>query len=138
MSHVADLKINLSDEILILMPCHSTPFHSHIHRNDLKDRMRFLTCEPDLSGLEGRREKDMNYIDEAEVFYNDPNKWLTENYNMRSFPKTVVMYDVLLPDIESALQENGLEKCEEFYHALFSDGRVGSKVFIFCQPQKDH
>lgn len=30
----------------VLMPCHSTPWQSHLHRQDLEDESWFLTCEP--------------------------------------------------------------------------------------------
>jgi GPI mannosyltransferase 3 len=31
--------------VLYLMPCHSTPYYSHVHFNV---SMRFVTCEPPL------------------------------------------------------------------------------------------
>jgi GPI mannosyltransferase 3 len=33
------------ENVLFLMPCHSTPFYSHFHHNI---SMRFLTCEPPI------------------------------------------------------------------------------------------
>lgn len=45
--------------IFYLMPCHSTPYYSHIHANVT---MRFLRCEPNLRKAE-------NYVDEADQFY---------------------------------------------------------------------
>ena len=32
-------------DVLFLMPCHSTPYYSHLHHNI---PMRFLTCEPPI------------------------------------------------------------------------------------------
>jgi phosphatidylinositol glycan class B len=35
------------ESVFFLMPCHSTPFHSHVHAGP-NFRMEFLTCEPPL------------------------------------------------------------------------------------------
>ncbi|XJO72856.1 hypothetical protein BDV3_003923 [Batrachochytrium dendrobatidis] len=51
-------------DILFLMPCHSTPFYSYLHRNI---PMRFITCEPPI-GVENRK----GYQDETDVLYNNP------------------------------------------------------------------
>ena len=49
-------------KIFFMMPCHSTPYYSHIHANI---SMRFLSCEPNFK-------KQENYLDEADLFYKDP------------------------------------------------------------------
>lgn len=46
-------------KIFFMMPCHSTPYYSHIHANVT---MRFLSCEPNFDSKE-------NYLDEADQFY---------------------------------------------------------------------
>ena len=53
-------------KIFFMMPCHSTPYYSHIHTNI---SMRFLTCEPNFKKVE-------NYLDEADLFYQEPMKWI--------------------------------------------------------------
>ncbi|TPX62035.1 hypothetical protein SpCBS45565_g07106 [Spizellomyces sp. 'palustris'] len=55
------------DGILFLMPCHSTPFYSHLHRNV---SMRFLTCEPPV-GIDRS-----TYTDEADIFYQSPKSFI--------------------------------------------------------------
>lgn len=50
--------------IFYLMPCHSTPYYSHVHANVT---MRFLRCEPNLRNVE-------NYVDEADQFYKGKSK----------------------------------------------------------------
>nr|XP_053642394.1 GPI mannosyltransferase 3-like [Cherax quadricarinatus] len=60
--------------VLFLMPCHSTPYYSHIHKNVT---MRFLTCEPNLQQKE-------NYLDEADIFEQDPLNWLHQEYGNTS------------------------------------------------------
>ncbi|XP_014782625.1 GPI mannosyltransferase 3, partial [Octopus bimaculoides] len=70
-------KLTPTSRVLFLMPCHSTPFYSHIHR---RVPMRFLTCEPNLSQTD-------HYVDEADLFFNDPLKWLDKEYNMTTSKK---------------------------------------------------
>lgn len=78
--------------ITFLMPCHSTPYYSHIHQNVT---MNFLTCEPNLGNA-------TNYKDEAELFYENPMKWIEINipvHPIEEMPKFVVLFDVLEPRI---------------------------------------
>ncbi|CAG0880907.1 unnamed protein product [Darwinula stevensoni] len=48
-----------STSVLFLLPCHSTPYYSHVHVNI---SMHFLTCEPNWNQTPG-------YLDEADQFY---------------------------------------------------------------------
>ncbi|SPP84917.1 GPI mannosyltransferase 3 isoform X1 [Drosophila guanche] len=78
--------------ILFLMPCHSTPFYSHIHENVT---MRFLTCEPNLKHQE-------NFKDEADRFYESPNHWLNSHIPIHprtALPTHVVLFDSLTEKI---------------------------------------
>ena len=52
--------------------------------------MRFLTCEPNIS-------KDPKYIDEAEVFFKQPHKWLKEEYTEKDQKPANPSSDVLIP-----------------------------------------
>ncbi|XP_017470147.1 PREDICTED: GPI mannosyltransferase 3 [Rhagoletis zephyria] len=82
--------------ILFLMPCHSTPFYSHVHENVT---MRFLTCEPNL-------QNKPNYVDEAEKFYESPTHWLRSHipsYPRTAMPSHVVLYEPLAPVINEFL-----------------------------------
>ena len=56
-----------------LMPCHSTPWRSHLTSRDL--RAWALTCEPPLDVPAGTLEREQ-YLDEADIFYQDPALWL--------------------------------------------------------------
>lgn len=69
-----DTKVRSKSDILFLMPCHSTPYYSHIHQNI---SMRFLTCEPNL-------QQKKNYLDEADIFEQDPLGWLHQEYGKAS------------------------------------------------------
>jgi len=54
-----------------LMPCHSTPWRSHLVHSDIDAWA--LTCEPPLDVPLDRRH---TYQDEADQFYSDPSAWL--------------------------------------------------------------
>lgn len=62
-----------------LMPCHSTPWQSHLHRKDLASwsDFWFLTCEPPIGLNEDKRK---NYLDVADQFYANPEKFLKEKF----------------------------------------------------------
>ncbi|KAM7358789.1 phosphatidylinositol glycan anchor biosynthesis class B isoform 1-T1 [Cochliomyia hominivorax] len=82
--------------ILFLMPCHSTPYYSHIHENVT---MRFLTCEPNLK-------QKANYKDEADQFYESPVHWLRSHipsYPRTAKPSHVVLYEPLAQQINEFL-----------------------------------
>lgn len=76
--------------ITFLMPCHSTPYYSHIHQNIT---MKFLTCEPNFNNVTG-------YMDEADLFYSNPMGWIEKYiplYPVDELPSHVVIYDNLEP-----------------------------------------
>ncbi|XP_054626608.1 GPI mannosyltransferase 3 isoform X2 [Dunckerocampus dactyliophorus] len=108
-------------DILFLMPCHSTPFYSHIH---CPLRMSFLECQPNLG--EGA------YVDKADRFYNDPLHWLRASFPQKlSHPTHLVLFDVLEKEISPFLQEDNFTKTTEMFHTHFPSGRVGRSIFIY-------
>ncbi|KAA8595598.1 hypothetical protein FQN60_010889 [Etheostoma spectabile] len=108
-------------DVLFLMPCHSTPFYSHVH---CPMKMRFLECPPDL-GEEG-------HVDEADRFYNDPLHWLRIAFPYKSsLPTHLVLFDVLEKEISVFLQGNHFVRTEEIFHTHFPEGRVGGSIFIY-------
>lgn len=62
-----------------LMPCHSTPWQSHLHRRDLASwsDFWFLTCEPPIGLTEQDRKQ---YLSVTDQFYVDPEKFLSEKF----------------------------------------------------------
>uniref|UniRef100_A0A3B4Y1X7 Mannosyltransferase n=1 Tax=Seriola lalandi dorsalis TaxID=1841481 RepID=A0A3B4Y1X7_SERLL len=108
-------------DVLFLMPCHSTPYYSHIH---CPMKMKFLECPPDL-GEEG-------YVDEAERFYDDPLHWLQTSFPYKSsLPTHLVLFDVLEKEISVFLQGNNFVKTAEMFHTHLPEGRVGGSIFIY-------
>ena len=115
-------EFNQPAKIFFMMPCHSTPFYSHIHYNVT---MRFLTCEPNLKGVE-------NYQDEADQFYVDPMKWIRSHLPVHprsALPSHVVVFDILAPRISDFLSIYNPK--EVFFHSDYASGRVGKNVVIY-------
>ncbi|GLV38019.1 Phosphatidylinositol glycan anchor biosynthesis class B [Carabus blaptoides fortunei] len=106
--------------ILFLMPCHSTPLYSHLHVNVTT---RFLTCEPDLTNTP-------NYKDEADMFYDQPNKWLHTHYPPNgTLPTHIVTFDTVVPTITSILSR--YKPTHRFFHTTVpTSTKVGHFVII--------
>ncbi|XP_072038119.1 GPI mannosyltransferase 3-like [Amphiura filiformis] len=110
--------------VLFLMPCHSTPYYSHVHQNVT---MRFLGCEPNLRNRS-------NYREEAETFYDAPGKWLQREYGSKTKqPSYLVFFNTLQPKIGGYLKRNVYEKVASFFHTHFPTERVGKHVYVFAK-----
>ncbi|ORX74035.1 hypothetical protein DL89DRAFT_264024 [Linderina pennispora] len=129
-----------------IMPCHSTPFYSHLHKNT---PMWFLSCEPPLK----RAHLGSHYC-EADDFEQDPAQFLqrvlvdpedlkTESLHLgnlhpapgsaRPKPSHLVFYDVMLPRIHTYLTESGYSECARFFNTHFSgDSRRAGDVLVYC------
>lgn len=128
MSKLQEISKDYRDEsnhrasVLFLMPCHSTPYYSHIHENVT---LRFLTCEPNLKKTE-------SYLDEADQFYEKPDAWL--RYHIPSYPKTampthVVLYEPLAAKIsEFLLNYRVLHKVP---NGEYVQPRTGRNVLVY-------
>ncbi|XP_041715652.2 GPI mannosyltransferase 3-like isoform X4 [Coregonus clupeaformis] len=109
-------------EVLFLMPCHSTPFYSHIH---CPMKMRFLECPPDLTG-------DKSYVDEAERFFADPHHWLRTSFPYKSMlPTHLVFFDVLEKEISAFLDGSRFMRSTEIFHTHVPEGRVGKSILVY-------
>lgn len=110
-------------KIFFMMPCHSTPYYSHIHANI---SMRFLSCEPNFKNTD-------NYLDEADKFFEAPMKWIRANlpvHPVSALPTHVVVFDTLAPKISDFLSI--YKPLEIFFHSdhLVST-RGGKNVILF-------
>lgn len=116
-------------KIFFIMPCHSTPFYSHVHANI---SMRFLTCEPNFKN-------EPNYIDEADQFYEAPMKWIRANlpvHPVNALPTHVVVFDTLVPKIEDFLSI--YKPIEVFFHSDYLvSPRGGKNVILFERFAED-
>ena len=95
-----------STGILILTPCHGTPFYSHLH---WKVPMKFLQCPPDLGD---------NPKDENKQFVENPLKWLQSEVNLSEFDQIVFFDKWDVPPLQNYLAKNGLEICENLCYVL--------------------
>lgn len=73
-----------------LMPCHSTPWATHLHDRELVERSWFVQCPPPpaSSGMTPAQRRT-KYWDQSDFFYDDPIKYLVERlpYNVdTAFP----------------------------------------------------
>ncbi|KAI1062873.1 hypothetical protein LB507_005878 [Fusarium sp. FIESC RH6] len=87
---------------LFLMPCHSTPWRSHLIYPGL--RAYALTCEPPLHTEPNTPERE-NYRDEADRFYDNPVPFLTSELFSPAKSPAVPRYIVGFEGIESWLEE---------------------------------
>lgn len=64
-----------------IMPCHSTPWQSYLHRQDIPD-LWAITCEPPLHllGDADATSKLQSYMDESDHLYANPARFLYENF----------------------------------------------------------
>ncbi|KAK4049576.1 glycosylphosphatidylinositol anchor biosynthesis [Microbotryomycetes sp. JL201] len=85
MSYLRSLPPHQLHSAAFLMPCHSTPWQSHLHRRDLEEplfggsgqggRLWFITCEPPIFG-----QNATTYKDQSDVFYDSPSTYLVERF----------------------------------------------------------
>ena len=109
--------------VIFLTPCHSAPLYSHAHNPNIT--LDYLTCLPNLTG-----EREEEYMDEAEIFYQQPALQFREKY---SHYQCVVMFDVLRPSLEQVLAEKGFSLVNTFFHSHFPEGRIGGRVLVLCR-----
>lgn len=114
--------------VMFLMPCHSTPFYSHVHNNL---PMRFLECQPNLN-------QEEDYVEETSLFYNNPMDWLKKEYeDSASIPTYLIIFDVLKPSIEDFLCSHHFHEVTSYFHTHLPEGKVGSRVLVFARDSDE-
>lgn len=105
---------------LFLMPCHSTPLYSHLHKNITT---RFLTCNPNLTD-------SPTYVDESSRFYQNPSAWLRKNIPPNgTLPSHIISYDVLVPQITDILSR--YKPIHRIFHTNFPlSKKIGNYVIV--------
>jgi GPI mannosyltransferase 3 len=115
-----------------LMPCHSTPWRSHLVHAGV--RAWALTCEPPVDVPAGAREL---YIDEADRFYADPAAWIGEEMaerGPRPWPQRLVLFEQLVPAIGGVLGERGYRECWRGFNSHWHDDwRRRGDVLVWCR-----
>lgn len=90
-------------KLLFLMPCHSTPYYSHIHENVT---MSFVSCEPNFDA------GNVNYLDETNKFYQNPAGWMRAHvpvYPKSAMPTHVILFDNVREYLNDFLTTNYME-----------------------------
>lgn len=131
MTNIQELSYNntniSSASVLMMMPCHSTPYYSHVH---YPLPMRFLQCPPDLTGK-------TDYLVEADMFYLNPLKWLyMEFQNDSQLPTHLIIFSVLEEEISPFLISNNYERTAVFFHTHFPESRTGSHIYVYERKLK--
>lgn len=133
-----------------LTPCHSTPWQSYLHRPELQNSTWFLTCEPPLHLLnsENSSKEVESYMDESDIFYDNPEKFLYQNLppvfnkGLRSpgkeykyeWPTHLVVFQDLEPFISNYLKDSPYVECERFFNTYFHwDDRRRGDVIVYCK-----
>lgn len=144
--HLTQQPANMT--VTFLMPCHSTPWRSHLVHNDI--HARALTCEPPIEMAPAERDV---YLDEADQFYADPEKWMLENMEDRSgiavdsersdavveggsasaWPEYLVFFEQLEPPMRGFLRETRYRVCWRGFNTHWHDDwRRKGEVVVLC------
>lgn len=133
-----------------LTPCHSTPWQSYLHREDLNYNSWFLTCEPPLHLLNDSESssKVEKYMDESDYFYDDPKSYLVKHFppplikdlystgNQYNYfwPSHLVFFEDLEPFISDYLKDSAYTECARFFNSYFHwDERRRGDVIVYCK-----
>lgn len=130
--------------VLFMMPCHSTPWRSHLIYPDIKARA--LTCEPPLDIPFAERAA---YLDEADQFYADPTTWMqthmqsppkgpaskvdAQDLAKTTWPEYLVFFEQLEPTMQAFLQDSAYKECWRGFNTHWhDDGRRTGDVLVWC------
>jgi len=149
MTYLRDTRAQLSTDqtmsVGFLMPCHSVPWRSHLVWNDIKAWA--LSCEPPLHVPMEKRDL---YMDEADIFYANPNVWLNEHMKdgtvskdlspphteRKSWPDYLVFYEQLTPSIREFLANTTYKQCWKTFNSQFHDDwRRQGDIIVWCHHE---
>jgi len=130
-----------------LMPCHSTPWRSHLVWDQIDAWA--LTCEPPV-GLHGEARR--TYVDEADIFYKSPESWLEKELrplplaiseasspaasSKREWPEYVVFFGQLEETMKGVLRGSRYEECWRGFNTRWHyDWRRAGDVVVYCEDR---
>ncbi|KAI7168121.1 glycosyltransferase family 22 protein [Hortaea werneckii] len=135
-----------------LMPCHSTPWRSHLVHPEIAAWA--LTCEPPIDIPPEQR---ATYLDEADVFYKtSAEDWLRSNMasadtikrdslvtssdtvkddKLRDWPEYLAFFDQLVPTLDNYLAGTRYTECWRGFNTHWhDDSRRYGDVVVWCLP----
>jgi phosphatidylinositol glycan class B len=136
--------------VAFLMPCHSTPWRSHLVHSSIDAWA--LTCEPPLDIKPSQR---ATYLDEADRFYADPPTWIAAHMRslhtiaatpakeiafdqlggrkLRKWPVYLVFFAQLEDTMREVLQGSMYYECRRFWNSHWhDDSRRQGDVVVWC------
>ncbi|TPX33207.1 hypothetical protein SmJEL517_g03891 [Synchytrium microbalum] len=154
--YLRQVRGNVTD-VVFLMPCHSTPFYSHLHA---PIPMRFLSCEPPL-----RIEQKQYYRDETTLFHQSVENFIVaffaprisenmtapwrprfaeredippprQNYTIKRYkwPSHLVFYENIEDELKKVIQWTDYRECARFFNGYFADDpRQSGDVVVYCR-----
>nr|POE82369.1 gpi mannosyltransferase 3 [Quercus suber] len=133
--HTHEVKLALDASavttVAFLMPCHSTPWRSHLIHSSIAAWA--LTCEPPLEIPVMER---AGYMDEADEFYASPVGWVERNVAM--WPEKVVMFSQLEPVLSEILDGRGYAECWRGFNTHWHDDwRRQGDVVVWCVGEEE-
>ncbi|CAI4062746.1 hypothetical protein SUVZ_07G1090 [Saccharomyces uvarum] len=136
------------DSLGFIMPCHSTPGQSYLHRNDISD-LWSITCDPPLHLLEDPKasSKLEAYMDESDHLYENISTFIYRHFppifrkNLRSPSKTFShewpTYLVVFEHMENAflkdfLKDSSYVEYNRFFNSLAHwDSRRSGDIIVY-------
>jgi phosphatidylinositol glycan class B len=126
-----------TSSVAFLMPCHSTPWRSHLVHPSIEAWA--LTCNPPVDVPITER---AGYLDEADIFYADPVGWLERTMvddvsvdsSKRVWPNKLVFFEQLEPIVGKTLAQRGYMECWRGFNSHWhDDSRRRGDVIIWCK-----
>ena len=142
--HKLEIDSLATTSVGFLMPCHSTPWRSHLIYPGIDAWA--LTCEPPLGIPLDRRS---GYLDEADQFYVDPKTWMQthmedvgidvpnradESIEKRPWPENIVFFEQLENTVKKELRSSAYRECWRGFNTHFHDDwRRQGDVILWCR-----
>lgn len=138
---------NNIDSVGFIMPCHSTPWQSYLHRNDI-DNLWAISCEPPLHLLNDPEapSKLPFYMDESDYLYDDIPGFFSKNFpalegtqtpESAEFPHEWPEYLVVFQHLENAYLNKLLQGTDYLHYERFFnswshwDSRRAGDVIVY-------
>lgn len=152
---------DLNMTVGFLMPCHSTPWRSHMVHPAINAWA--LTCEPPIN-MDAFAKSI--YRDEADQFYDDPKHFLmthmagglryfprkpsyapdaiypslqaVQNPSLRDWPDYLIFFQQLEPKLEKLLRYSSYGECNRIYNSAWHDDwRRRGDVVVWCLDERE-